>query len=68
MTQYPAQKRYRAKNIVRCTFDLNRSTDAELIEHIQKQPNRAAYLKSLIRRDLYECAAVNLDPEDGAAE
>ena len=60
MEKYAAQKRYREKNIVHCTFDLNKATDADLLEHIQKQPNRAAYLKSLIRRDLYEYAAVDL--------
>ena len=64
MPQHPAQKRYREKNIVRCTFDLNRATDADLIERIQAQPNRAAYLKSLIRRDIYEYAAVNLESEE----
>lgn len=48
--QYRALKKYKA-NVKRFTVDFP-PTDAELWEHIQKQPNKQGYIKSLIRADL----------------
>ena len=31
---------------------LLRSTDADLIEHLNQQPNKSGYIKSLIRADM----------------
>ena len=49
---YPAKKRYDAKNLVRYSLVLNRNTDAELIEHMERQESKNGYLKKLIRDDL----------------
>ena len=49
-----AQKKALAKykaNVKRLTVDFP-PTDAELWEHIQKQPNKQGYIKSLIRADM----------------
>lgn len=46
------QKRYKAANIIKVTVDLNRKTEPELVERIEEQPNRAGYLKRLIREDI----------------
>lgn len=52
MAQSEALKRYRKRTVKHCGFDLNRNTDADLIAHLEEQPNRAEYLKRLIREDM----------------
>ena len=47
-----AWKRYRKDNVKPVGFNLNKNTDADLIEWLESQPNRAAYLKHLIREDM----------------
>ena len=47
-----AWKRYRKDNVKPVGFNLNKNTDADLIEWLESQPNRAAYLKRLIREDM----------------
>ena len=46
------QERYAAKNIVRMTVQLNRNTDADILEHLEGVKNRQGYVKSLIRADI----------------
>ena len=48
--QKKALDKYKA-NVKRLTVDFP-PTDAELWEHIQKQPNKQGYIKSLIRSDM----------------
>lgn len=48
--QYRALKKYKA-NVNRLTVDFP-PTDAELWEHIQKQPKKQTYIKDLIRADM----------------
>lgn len=52
MPSYPAQARYKAKNIKHCGFDLNKKTESDLIAYLETKPNRAKYLKDLIRQDM----------------
>ena len=47
-----AWTRYRKDNVKPVGFNLNKNTDADLIEWLESQPNRAAYLKRLIREDM----------------
>ena len=46
-----AVSNYRKKNIKRFTIDFL-PADMELWEHIQNQPNKQGYIKSLIRADI----------------
>lgn len=48
--QKKALEKYRAKT-KRFTVDFPPS-DAELWEHVQKQPNKQGYIKDLIRKDM----------------
>lgn len=48
--QQRALKKYKS-NVNRITIDFPPS-DAELWEHVQKQPNKQGYIKSLIRADM----------------
>lgn len=50
--KYKHQKNYRAKAIKQMVFDLNRETDADIIEHLETIKNRTGYIKQLIRDDM----------------
>lgn len=52
--QKKAQKKYDAKNTVMISIKLNRTTDADIIEKLDKQDSRQGYIKELIRRDATE--------------
>lgn len=43
---------YNAKNYRRIPFNLHKTIDAEILEYLEKQPNKNAYLKELIRQDM----------------
>ena len=60
-----ANERWNKTNQKRYTIAFMRRTEADLIEKLESVPNRAGYIKALIRRDL---AANTLhDPGDTAA-
>ncbi len=46
------QQRYAAKNIKQYKIDCMKTTESDLIEWLEKQPNRAGYIKRLIREDM----------------
>ena len=50
--QERAVKKYDAANTKSFLLKLNRKTDADIIAHLQQQPNKVAYLKKLIRDDM----------------
>ena len=43
---------WRKKNLKRIAFDLNLTTDREVYEHLEKQPNKRQYLIGLILEDI----------------
>lgn len=47
-----AQAKYNKANTTQITLRLNRNTEADIIEHLQAQPNKQGYLKALIRADM----------------
>ena len=63
MASTAAQKRasmkYNKENVKQMKLDLNRKTDADIIEHLDKQDNKQGYIKGLIRQDIEN----NPDPE-----
>lgn len=50
--KYAPQKRYAAKNRRTYTFAFFASTEGELIDKLEKVPNKAGYIKALIRKDI----------------
>lgn len=52
MVVYPSKKRYDAKNIVRVTVAFNRNTEPELVERIEKEENKAKFLKRLVKEQI----------------
>lgn len=49
--QLRASQKYKKGNIKRITVDFS-PVESDLWEHIQKQPKKQTYIKSLIRADL----------------
>lgn len=43
---------YRLENYRQFIFCVNKKKESDLIEHIEKQPNLAGYLKKLIKADM----------------
>lgn len=53
-SQIRASIRYNKENTVQISLKLNRSTDAELIDSLNRVANKQGYIKELIRRDIAE--------------
>lgn len=51
-TGYAAQKKYNEANIKQYTLKFMASTEADMIEHLERQPNKAGYIKALIKKDM----------------
>ena len=51
-SQVAASIRYNAKNTTRVAIALNNNTDQDIIEHLEAQPNKQGYIKSLIKKDM----------------
>ena len=47
-----AIQRYQDKNIRRYNFKVNRKTESDILEQIEKQDNMQGYIKRLIREDI----------------
>lgn len=47
-----AQSRYEKKAIRKLILGFNRNTEPELLEYIESIPNKAGYIKRLIRQDM----------------
>ena len=47
--QYEQQKRYDAENTVRKNIKFNKKTDADILEALDKAPNKQGFIKEAIR-------------------
>ena len=45
-------QKYNMNNCKQITLMLNKKTDIDVIEHLEKQPNKSMYIKNLIRNDM----------------
>lgn len=50
--QKKAKQRYDEKNTVQIKLKLNRKTDEDIIEALERSGNKQGYIKELIRADL----------------
>lgn len=50
--KYAPQARYISKTRRRYVLNLNKNTDGELLEHLEKMDNVQGYLKELIKADM----------------
>lgn len=46
------QERYAKKNVKQFKIDCVKNTEADIIKKLESVPNRAGYIKSLIRADI----------------
>lgn len=46
------QARFEKEKCTRISIKLVNNTDADILEHLAKQPNKQGYIKSLIRADM----------------
>lgn len=51
-SQVRASIKYNKENTVQISLKLNRSTDADLIDNLNRVANKQGYIKELIRRDI----------------
>ena len=51
-SQIIASVKYNKENTVQISLKLNRSTDADLIDSLNRVKNKQGYIKELIRRDI----------------
>ena len=51
-TGYAAQERYNKKYTVSIAFRLMKNTEQDIIQKLDGVPNKAGYIKSLIRSDI----------------
>ena len=51
-SQVRASVKYNKENTVQISLKLNRSTDADLIDSLNRIANKQGYIKELIRRDI----------------
>ena len=51
-SQIRASIGYNKENTVQISLKLNRSTDADLIDNLNRVTNKQGYIKELIRRDI----------------
>ena len=50
--QLAYQAEYDKVNTQRVYLKLNKTSDADILEHLEKQPNKQGYIKALIRDDI----------------
>ena len=51
-SQIRASVKYNKENTVQISLKLNRTTDADLIDSLNRVKNKQGYIKELIRRDI----------------
>lgn len=51
-----AQGRYREQNLAIIQFNINKKTEPEILEWLQRQANKSGYIKQLIRKDMARAA------------
>lgn len=50
--QIKASNKYDKENTKQIALRLNKKTDADIIEHLEKQGSKQGYIKELIRKDM----------------
>lgn len=50
--QIRANAKYDAANTIQFKIKLNKTTDADIIKHLQAQSNKQGYIKNLILQDI----------------
>lgn len=54
------QERYKKKNVKQIKFDCVKTTESDIIKKLDSVPNKAGYIKSLIRADIAKEKGINV--------
>lgn len=57
-------QKYRSTHIRQIKFDLSIEYDADILEYLDKLPNRTGYIKDLIRADIARKGPAQNEPAD----
>ncbi len=52
MGYYPTNYRYSKENLLKVMVGFNRRTEPDLVERVEREENKAGYLKRLVREDI----------------
>lgn len=52
MVYYPTNQRYERDTLLKVSVAFNRNTEPELVERVERQENKAGYLKRLVKEDV----------------
>lgn len=52
MTYYPSSAKYEREKLLRVMVKFHREHEADLVERMEQQENKAGYLKRLVKEDL----------------
>lgn len=64
MSKYDAQRRYDATHTARIAIKLNISTDADILDWLNAQPNKQGAIKMLIRSEIKKAVSDNKEVKD----
>lgn len=52
MTYYPSSAKYEREKLLRVMVKFHREREADLVERMEQQENKAGYLKRLVKEDI----------------
>ena len=52
MTYYPSSAKYEREKLLRVMVKFHREREADLVERMEQQDNKAGYLKRLVKEDI----------------
>lgn len=52
MTYYPSSAKYEREKLMRVMVKFHREHEADLVERMEQQDNKAGYIKRLVREDI----------------
>lgn len=52
MPYYPSNAKYERENLLRVMVKFNRKTEAPLVERMEREDNKAGYIKRLVKEDI----------------
>lgn len=59
--KYAPQAKYDSTHTQRVYIKLNLQTDADILDHLDKQPSKQGYIKALIRADMARASNTDKD-------
>ena len=52
MAYYPSNAKYERENLLRVMVKFNKKTEPDLVDRVEREPQKATYLKRLVKEDI----------------